>query len=463
MRLSRLVLTALLGYGSSFAQVPQSGSELLNAVSPSVIERVLKGLSLQFTDVTKNDLTTFNLKLDSQNVSLVLDKSILHLSITLTSTAQLDQVNTWNAKHRFTKAYIDVSGVLCLESDLDVRNGVTWKGIEAFVSAFLPMARLFSTEFSKPISTVSVTASTEASKTRFGLPYGFALSINPKEWQQTETHGGLMQFRQINGEGYATIIAEAGVVPNGLIGLRSVILSNLKKNVPDVTITVDEKRVVGGHEVLFLGMEGTVNGVQMRYVSYAYTGVISTVNLLAYTSAKAFEKSQPVLRELLNGLEISEPVAESPSAENSEIGTGRLTLPSGQTVLEFDKSKWKLMGSPQVGRYFLAHRSDEAFAQLIWESLAFPLDNLPDMGLKNLKFEDPDPSVTLRKRVKVNGLEMAQMNVDANVRGLALTYHNYYYSGKVGTVQIMTWTKQGDMEKHEKELFDFVKGFHVSE
>ena len=111
----------------------------------------------------------------------------------------------------------------------------------------------------------------------------------------------------------------------------------------------------------------------------------------------------------------------------------------------------------------LTHDSGEAYAQVIWESLAFPLDALGDGGLAYLKREDQNLAVTLKRKIAINGNDMLQMNVDATVRGLLLSYRNYYYSGKAGSIQIMTWTKEGDMEKYEKELSELVNGFKITD
>lgn len=456
MPLKQIGLVAALcaiGSARSFAQ----------SDSPSNIQSVLKSMNVPFVDSTKEDATTFGFTLDGQSMSLVASKADLRLSLTVSGRAQFDRINLWNAQHRFARAYIDSEGAPHLDADLDVSTGVTRQGIQAFVTTFGSTARLFATEFSGPSSTVSEGANKTLSKTRIGLPYGdFALSINPKEWQQAENRGGTILFRQVNGDGYAMVITEPAGVPNGLSGLKTAILNNTKKNVPDLKVTLDDKRTVAGHEVLVLGMEGTVSGVSLRYLNNAYSGPSGTIQVLTYTGRDVFEKNLPIFTELLNGLEINESSADS-TAGGNDSGPGRLTLSSGKAVIDFDKSKWKVLPSSQVGRYMLTHSSGDAYAQVIWEGLVFPLDTIADVGLGYLKREDPNPTVTFKRKLTINGNEMSQMNVDATVRGLMLSYRNYYYSGKAGTIQIMTWTKQDDMAKYEKELTNLLNGFHVTE
>jgi hypothetical protein len=114
-------------------------------------------------------------------------------------------------------------------------------------------------------------------------------------------------------------------------------------------------------------------------------------------------------------------------------------------------------------RYLLAHQSGELFAQAICETLALALDTLPDIGLANMKREAPDADVKFTGKLVVNGNNLIQTNVDATVRGTPLTYQNYYYSGKVGTIQIMTWTKQDIKSKYGKDVTEFLNGFRVLE
>ena len=298
--------------------------------------------------------------------------------------------------------------------------------------------------------------SQEPSKTRIGTPYGdFALWINPKDWQQSENRGGSILFRQRSGDGYAMVITEPGVVPNGLTGLKSAILTNTRNNVPDLRVTLEDKRMVSGHAVLVLRMEGTVSGAPLRYVTNSYSGTSGTILVLTYSSKDTFEKNLPIFTDFLNGLEIN----ESASAAND---SGQLTLESGKGTINFDKSHWKVQSST-LGRFFLTHSSGELFAGVITEPLTFPLDSLADIALTNLKREGPDAKVTFKGKIVVNDKEMVQMNVDATIQGMPFSYQNYYYSGKAGSIQIMTWTKRGGTPKYEKEVAEFLKGFRVKD
>ncbi|WP_457637105.1 YbjN domain-containing protein [Oceanithermus sp.] len=49
-----------------------------------------------------------------------------------------DAINYWNQMHRYAKVYLDDSGAVCLESDLDLEMGVVLESaLKEFVSKFL--------------------------------------------------------------------------------------------------------------------------------------------------------------------------------------------------------------------------------------------------------------------------------------------------------------------------------------
>jgi hypothetical protein len=320
----------------------------------------------------------------------------------------------------------------------------------------LALVAAFAAIPSFPQSAAGSGKSEESPKTRIGVPYGdFALLVNLKDWQQAENRGGSILFRQRSGDGYAMVITEPGVVPNGLDGLKSVILTNTRNNVPDLKVTLEDKRMVSGHPVLVLRMEGTITGVPLRYLTNSFSGTSGTILMLTYSSKDTFDKNLPMFTDFLSGLEIN----ESASVAND---SGQLSLESGKATINFDKSSWKVQSSG-FGRFVLAHSSDQLYAGVITEALTFPLDSLSDIALANMKREGPDAKVTFRGKVLVNGKEMIQMNVDATVQGMPFSYQNYYYSGKAGSFQIMTWTKKGDSSKYQKEITDFINGFHVTE
>jgi hypothetical protein len=352
--------------------------------------------------------TTVKLKMDGRDAVLTIARRDLLISLQRAGQPPLDRINQWNATHRFTRAYLDSAGVH-LDADLETASGVSRAAVKAFIANFARAAELFSDEFAK------LTAGQPAARSKIGLPYGnFALWINPQEWAQSENRGGNILFRQTHGDGYAMVITEPGMVPDGLTGLKKVIETNAKKNTPDMQITALEPRKVNGREVLVLSMEGTVSGMPLRYLTNSYSGPSGTIQVLTYTGKDLFEKSRPLFTELLEGLEINE--TAGPTA-------GKLTLNSGKATVDYDPAKWKVVSS-RVEQYVLAHESGELYAQVIAEGIEMPPDKIVEIALANLKREATEAAATSREQVTINGYPLARVEMEATVRGLALSYQN---------------------------------------
>ncbi len=422
----------------------------LDTASSSEVDGVLKTLQ---TVLEKPSKGTFNLKLNGQSIMLTTSPVDFRLSSLLSTRAPLEPINRWNAQHRYARAYVDGQGTH-LEADLDVAGGVTRRSAQVFLHRFGTMARQFAAEFAN-LAPAAVTSN----KTKLSLPHGeFGLWFDPKQWQQGESKEGGVSLRQLQGDGYALIFTDPVGGANALDALKDSILANFKKNLPEMKLTLDEKRTVSRHEGNLLRLEGTVNGAAIRYLTFSYTRPSATIHLVTYSGAETFDKNKAAFMALIDGLEITDPAVDVSSAD------GRITLPSGKAFIDFDKTAWQLLPSAQQGRYMLKSSAGEAYALVIWEGLAFPLENLPKMGFANLQQQDGGAKITAEKWLTVNGQELVQMNVEATIRGLGISYRNYYFSSKAaGSIQILTWATQAEITKYEAVLAEFPKGFHLTE
>jgi len=46
---------------------------------------------------------------------------------------------------------------------------------------------------------------------------------------------------------------------------------------------------------------------------------------------------------------------------------------------------------------------------------------------------------------------------------VAFTFHGYYYSGEVGSIQVLTWTGRNLFKEVKPELEAFLNGFEIVE
>ena len=132
---------------------------------------------------------------------------------------------------------------------------------------------------------------------------GIGFWINPKEWSFNKSKDGSTLEYQLElkkGNLHGAIFVER--VEMSLQSLRSLALINAKNAAPDVEIIKEEYRNVNGLEVLFLRMNGTVQGVKFAYYGYYYSSSIGTVQFITYTFKNLMDEYLMDCEKLLNGL-----------------------------------------------------------------------------------------------------------------------------------------------------------------
>jgi hypothetical protein len=108
------------------------------------------------------------------------------------------------------------------------------------------------------------------------------------------------EFAHAQGDRYAYVVAERIEVPRR--ALRKAVTDNVKRTVRDVQVTFDEIRRVNDVDVLCLEMEGTSDGVPLKWIGYVWSGQRGTLQAYAFTGRSLFEEFRTELTEFLNGL-----------------------------------------------------------------------------------------------------------------------------------------------------------------
>jgi len=115
---------------------PVAAQDIMTSVSNKHMESILNGMGIDFT---KKSDTSWRLDLDGKKVLLIMgnDNTDAQLYIGFGDvTVSAKQMNTWNAAHRFGRAYADDDENPVLESDLDFAGGVTDNIIVAWIKLY---------------------------------------------------------------------------------------------------------------------------------------------------------------------------------------------------------------------------------------------------------------------------------------------------------------------------------------
>jgi len=473
------VLTAiLLSFVAAYPQTAQVqvSTGVLEEVSHEKIRSILQGMGIEFTEASQDRFSGFRLRLDGNDVTLENQPSSLQLARCFSGTSELKKVNDWNEKFRFGRAYINKDSNPCLKWDLSLEGGRSEASIGSFIKGFQVTLRSYNDFLANEGPTPRIntptpllmsfrksSSATTKVKTHFG---SFVLWVDSSKWKQDRSNSEeTMEFVHVAGEAHVRVITERIGLPIDVI--RNAVLATAQKGDTTTKITLEEKRLINGREVLAIGFESTSNQVRFVSLGYYYGGSSGTIQVVGYTVKSAFERNAGVFTEFLSGLEISDtpvpPSAERSEMSNSSSGPGLLSFNSGKMNLHYDESKWRQTPSPDPGRFLFRCVPGDGYALVVPERLDVPLESLLEIALSNAQKQDPNARIISKEQRKVNGVELWFLKLEVDAMKVPLTYYGYYYSGRSGTVQVLTFTGRKLIAEYEKDFMTFLNGLHIEE
>jgi hypothetical protein len=137
----------------------------------------------------------------------------------------------------------------------------------------------------------------------------------------------------------------------------------------------------------------------------------------------------------------------------------------GNFGIWYDESKWKISqpGSTDTTRIQFNLLDGDGYALIVAEGIPIPTSALKKVALENAKNVAPDTKLITEETRVVNGHDVTVLKFKGTVNEIPLRYLGYYYGGKQGSIQFITFTAQGLFEKYEKVFIDFLNGLEVYE
>lgn len=126
--------------------------------------------------------------------------------------------------------------------------------------------------------------------------------LDPTEWsfQKAQDNPEAEYELQLKGEDlYGMIIAEKLEIP--IENLKAIALENGRDAAPDLSVIQEEYRIVNGQKVLFLQLNGTLQGIKFTYYGYYYSSPSGTVQFITYTSQGLLNSYIEDCEKILNG------------------------------------------------------------------------------------------------------------------------------------------------------------------
>jgi hypothetical protein len=189
------------------------------------------------------------------------------------------------------KLYSQTKAITEFGDNIIIYDNGTWESKEAIG---LTKARKNPKSYYKP-NTVSFLL--KSKKANIGI------WLNDKEWgfeKATNNTDAEYEFNFKNGDVYAMAIIEEVEIP--LESLSNIALETLTEAAPNTKIVNKEYRIVNGIEVLFMRMDGTLQGIDFSYFGYYYSNKTGTIQLITYSSTNVIDKYKIQCEEFLNGI-----------------------------------------------------------------------------------------------------------------------------------------------------------------
>ena len=101
---------------------------------------------------------------------------------------------------------------------------------------------------------------------------------------------------------YAMAITESIEIP--LETLTEIAYTNAKNAAADARVLRKEYRNVNGHNLIYMEIAGTIQGVKFTYLGYYFSNSKGSTQLLTYTASNLVPKYKSEIYELLNGFDV---------------------------------------------------------------------------------------------------------------------------------------------------------------
>jgi hypothetical protein len=206
----------------------------------------------------------------------------------------------------------------------------------------------------------------------------------------------------------------------------------------------------------------------MRLTSLAHVtlAVILSAPALAQEPIKATTDTGQVVLLFPDGTwkyksAVAEPGAPNKGHVKSPAATERLVLNGGKVSLSFDPKKWQKAKGEEPAMQGFTHLRGDGYAKLIYERLQMPLATLKQVALANAKEAAPDLKVVSEEKRVVNGRQVLCMQLKGTIQGIPFVYLAYYYAGKEGSIQVLTFTGENLFSEYRTDFEEFLNGLVI--
>lgn len=161
----------------------------------------------------------------------------------------------------------------------------------------------------------------------------------------------------------------------------------------------------------------------------------------------------------------AKPPSELPPGSflKSEKATSVFNVKGDKFLVWFDPTKWTQKKSDEPGRAGFQHRDGDLYGIAIAERLNMPIETLKKIAVENAQSVAPDIKVTYEENRIVNGKKVLCLRMEGTMKDIQFLYYGYYYAGKAGSLQLITYTSTNLFSELEPEMTEFLNGLVINE
>lgn len=160
-------------------------------------------------------------------------------------------------------------------------------------------------------------------------------------------------------------------------------------------------------------------------------------------------------------------IATNPLVFNKpQVSQNSAKSESGAYEAWYNAKKWQRTPPGKINAEadmaFVLNKS-EGYGVVIFERLEIPLDKLREIAVMNARNAANNVKVVNQEKRTVNGKTILCLEMAGDLDGLKFTYLSYYYSGKQGSLQFITFTTQNMFTALKPDFEELLNGLIVLE
>lgn len=151
------------------------------------------------------------------------------------------------------------------------------------------------------------------------------------------------------------------------------------------------------------------------------------------------------------------------SYNKSDEATSMFKAKGDKLLVWYNPVKWHQKKSSDSEKPTFIHKDGDVYGMVIAERFSMTPDALKEMAIKNAQNAAPDTKVVHEDNRIVNGKKVLCLRMEGTIEGVQFLYYGYYYAGKAGIVQLITYTAQNLYSEYESEMTEFLNGLVIND